>query len=106
MAHLYVQQAGEAEWQGLLTLGRWHALPYHRLHICRLKESPQAQFSTKCLGLTCRASDHASTACFFFSWGPHEAAEKKGSLVLNILQVEKNGGDVQVWQDKVIIHNL
>lgn len=59
VAHLCVQQAGEAEGQGLLTPEVWHALPTHGSHVCCLKKGPQ-EVSTKCLGLTCRAADHSS----------------------------------------------
>ena len=88
MAHLYMWQAGEAAWQGLLSPGRWHALPTRWLHICCLKESPQAWFSTKCFGLTGRASDPASTA-ICFPGDLTRLQKKKGSLVFTILQVEK-----------------
>lgn len=95
VAHLYVQHAGEAEWQGLRTPGRCLALPAHRLCVCCLKESPQVQ-PTKYLGLTRRDSDHDSTAqsVFFLGISLGYREKKKGkedSLVLTILQVEKWG---------------
>lgn len=106
VAHLCVQQAGEAEWQGLLRPGVWHAPLTYGSHICCLKRNPQAPASTKCLGLPGGAADHASTQPKAVFSRTSLDCRQKGLPCTYPFAGRKNGGDVRVWQDKVRIHNL
>lgn len=105
VAHLCVQQAGEAEWQGLQKPEVWHALLTHGSHICCLKKNPQAQVSTKFLGLPSRTADHASTKPKVVFPGSSLDCRQNGLPCSYSFAGRKNGGDVQVWQDKVRFYN-
>lgn len=91
MSHLYVQQAGEGEWQGLMTLGggrhclHVHVLPLKGKHISavlhKMFKSHLKSFRP-CFHILVLLYLGVSLSC---------RKNPKGFLVLTILQVEKIG---------------